>query len=186
MHYTLSATVGFYPIFKQTQFFELTYIEDFGYNLFDVSITKTKLDYFSRQDAKVICSITISDAEVQRIIKHNSSVSILMGQFGAAMAYMGIGLVLLKTWQTVTKQKGKMHEWAAKNNTADARLRAASTGLRGLANQLDGDEDEEEEETPARQAPSEGHKSNRASAATKNPMGGVELTVHRTKGDQLV
>ncbi|GMH50046.1 hypothetical protein TrLO_g5075 [Triparma laevis f. longispina] len=137
MQYTLSATVGFYPIFKQT-------------------ITKTKLDYFSRQDAKVIYSITISDVDVQRIIKHNSSVSILMGQFGAAMAYMGIGLVLLKTWQTVTKQKGKMHEWAAKNNTADARLRAASTGLGGLANQLDGDEDEEEEETPTRQAPSRG------------------------------
>ena len=80
----------------------------------------------------MVYSITISDSEVQRIVKHNSDIPTLMGQFGAAAAYLGIGLVLLKGWQKITRQIDFNHRWAAVNNTPEARLRASSSTLGSL------------------------------------------------------
>ena len=89
--YILTASVGIYPIYRQTQYFGYTYIDGYGTALEGVGISTEKLGYLEKTDAKVIFQISILDNLSQMFIKHNSSVDLLSAQFGAAVAYMGLG-----------------------------------------------------------------------------------------------
>jgi hypothetical protein len=110
--YILTASVGIYPIYRQTQYFGYTYIDGYGTALEGVGISTEKLGYLEKTDAKVIFQISILDNLSQMFIKHNSSVDLLSAQFGAAVAYMGLGLLLLSYWQQLFCRVKKYSAWA--------------------------------------------------------------------------
>jgi hypothetical protein len=110
--YIMTASVGIFPIYRQTQYFGFTYIDGFGTALEGVDISTEKLGYLEKTDALVIFQVTILDNLSQMIIQHNSSVDLLSAQFGAAIAYLGIGMFMLKYWQMMTCQNKKNSAWA--------------------------------------------------------------------------
>ena len=119
--YRLIAEIAIYPTYKKYQYFDIQYITGFKSVVIDNEVFKTKQDEFSKNEARIIYEITIDDSLQQSINAHKSSVDIIMGQFGASIAYLGIGLLLLRMWQKATGQTKKMAEWAAENNTPEKR-----------------------------------------------------------------
>jgi len=135
--YELSATISLYPEYAIDRFMVET-VKGFGHFIRDTKISKSKLDYFSRQKCVVVYKIEIDDSEVQRIWIHQQPYTDFIANIGGAMGFLSFGIVFLRVWQKILRQEQRNKEWAVQNNTVEA------------AEKKNEEEEEEEEEEAGR------------------------------------
>jgi len=103
----LEAMVTFEPVYKQGiwgPLFSYPKIVDWNFRIDSTSVTKTELDWFSRQQAEVRYVVKISDSAKQVIVAYETDMKTFIDSLGSSAGIVAAGVFILSFIHFVTCQ----------------------------------------------------------------------------------